>query len=593
MHENSDSTIQTYQPLRIWVPLILLPLMVLARFLPDLVPNGPGMMWAVAAFGPVLVGLLVMLWWLFASRARWTERVVGLVALVGLFVVVGLVLDRSMQGPLIIVMMIPMGIAGFAIGLILFSKWLSFHRTIFALGLALLGISVSALLKNDGVWGNFAFGLDWRWNATPEEQFLASRSSQAAAPVTNDSLEKIRAALQNPEWPGFRGPDRDGTQHGQVFAASWEKNPPEELWRIQVGPAWSSFAVAGGFLFTQEQRGDVEAVACYNAETGAEVWSQTIASRFFEALGGLGPRATPMIYDGCVYAMGAEGWLLKLDAADGQIDWKVDVRQVAACKPPIWGFSASPLVVDGVAMIHCGGTGDKGILAFDTANGELLWSAAAGQQSYGSLQIVMLKDQRLLGLLSDEGAQFYNPVDGTSVFDYAWKHSGYRALQPQIIDGNKVLIPTGLGAGTRLIEVDRVGPTLIGKELWTSSKMKPDFNDVVVHHGYMYGFDNTIFACVDLTDGSLKWKGGRYGKGQVLLLADSDLLLVLSETGNVVLLKADPTGHQELGTLSALEGKTWNHPVVVNDRLYVRNAREAACYRLPTVNTNTSELPQP
>ena len=585
MSEDSNLVGTQYKPLRKWVPVVLLPLMVAARFVPDLVQNGPAMIWAVAAFGPFLIGLGIMLWWLFASRARWTERLVGLVALVGLSVGVGLVMDPSMQGPLIIVMTIPMGIAGFAIGLILFANLLSFKRTVFALGLALLGMSVSTLLKNDGVWGNFAFGLDWRWKATPEEQFLANRSNQAASPIANEGVEVMRAAFQKPEWPGFRGPDRDGAQHGQVFAASWEQNPPKELWRIQLGPAWSSFAVAGNFLFTQEQRGDMEAIVCYNAESGAEIWSQTIASRFFEGLGGLGPRATPTIADGFVYAMGAEGWLMKLDATDGTVAWSVDVRKAADRAPPMWGFSSSPLVTDGVAVIHCGGKGDKGVLAFDTASGDLRWSAAASEQSYGSLQVVTLQGQRMLGLLTDQGAEFLDPAKGTTVFNYNWQHPGYRALQPQIVDDNKVLIPTGLGSGTRLIEVSTNDQVWSAKDLWTTRDMKPDFNDVVVHQGYMYGFDNAIFACVDLKDGSLKWKEGRYGKGQVLLLADSDLLLVLSEKGELVLLKADATGHQVLAKLQALEGKTWNHPVVVNDRLYVRNAREAACYQLPTVNS--------
>jgi outer membrane protein assembly factor BamB len=248
----------------------------------------------------------------------------------------------------------------------------------------------------------------------------------------------------------------------------------------------------------------------------------------------------------------------------------------------MWGFSSSPLVTDGVVAIHAGGKDDKGILAFDTATGDLRWSAAASEQSYGSLQVVTLQEQRLLGLLTDQGAQFLDPTSGKTMFTYEWKHGGYRALQPQILDGNKVLIATGMGSGTRLVEVAREEQTFSAKELWTSRDLKPDFNDVVPHEGFLYGFDNTIFACIDLKDGSLKWKDGRYGKGQVLLLADSDLLLVVSEKGNVVLLKADPAGHQVVGKLNALEGKTWNHPVVVGDRLYLRNAREAACYRLPT-----------
>ena len=143
-----------------------------------------------------------------------------------------------------------------------------------------------------------------------------------------------------------------------------------------------------------------------------------------------------------------------------------------------------------------------------------------------------------------------------------------------------MLVPTGLGAGTRLVEFTKENDHWVGKEIWTSRFMKPDYNDLVVHKGYLYGFDSAIFACVDLKDGSQKWKGGRYGKGQVLLLADSDLLIVVSEKGELVLLRASPDAFDELAKINAMEGKTWNHPVVVGDRLYIRNAEEAICYQL-------------
>ena len=252
----------------------------------------------------------------------------------------------------------------------------------------------------------------------------------------------------------------------------------------------------------------------------------------------------------------------------------------------MWGFSSSPLIVDSTVAVHCGGKGDKGILAFDTENGTLRWSVAASEQSYGSLQMVELCGTKLMTILTDKGAQFIDPQTEKLAFEYAWQHQGYRALQPQVLDGNRVLIPTGLGTGTRLIEVSKENNTFSANEIWTSRDLKPDFNDLVVHEGFIYGFDDSIFTCIDLADGSRKWKSGRYGKGQVLLLAESDLLVVLGEHGELVLLSADPSARKELWKIEAVEGKTWNHPVVVGDRLFIRNAREAVCYRLPI------ELPQ-
>jgi hypothetical protein len=136
-----------------------------------------------------------------------------------------------------------------------------------------------------------------------------------------------------------------------------------------------------------------------------------------------------------------------------------------------------------------------------------------------------------------------------------------------------------MGTGTRRIEVDFEQQPWAGREVWTSRRLKADFNDLVIHEGHAYGFDGAIFSCVDLQTGDLKWRGGRYGKGQVVLLEDSGLLLVAGERGRVFLLNADPAELIELGSFQAIEGKTWNHPVVVGDRLYLRNAQQAACYQ--------------
>jgi outer membrane protein assembly factor BamB len=486
-------------------------------------------------------------------------------------------------------MTIPLCIAGFAIGAIALSQQLAISRTFGALLLALLTSSVSALVKTDGAWGNFAFGLAWRWTQTSEEKLLQERLTSTPASDAAVTSVADAAEFEPVTWPAFRGPDQNSAQHGPKIDSDWKANPPREVWRITVGPAWSSFVVAGNYLFTQEQRGDFETVVCYDARTGTQVWESSIESRFFEALGGLGPRATPTFADGSVYAFGAEGWLVKVRATDGQLVWKVNVRETAERDAlPMWGYSASPLVSNGLVIIHGGGKGELGVLAFDTEDGALKWSAPAGQDSYASTQLLTLANKQYVALLSEKGAHFYEPSSGKIALDYAWSHTGYRSLQPQRIDGDKVLIPTGMGAGTRLIQISEENGQLVASELWTTRDMKSDFNDLVIHEGYAYGFDNLIFACIDLKDGKRKWKGGRYGKGQALLLADSDLIIVAGEQGELALLRATPDSLQELYNQPALSGKTWNHPVVVGDRLYLRNSSEAVCYQLPLASSETS-----
>ncbi|MDP1560356.1 MAG: PQQ-binding-like beta-propeller repeat protein, partial [Pirellulaceae bacterium] len=563
-----------YRPLRIWIPVVLIVLMVVARYFMTWFPEFP-MVWMVGAFVPFLLSLAVIGWWLTLSRATWTERGVGLLGVGVILVGAVAAMDATMRGAPMIVLTMPTTIAAFALALIVQGGVLGFRRTGISLLLAAVAASGSALLKNDGATGNFSFGFSWRWQPTPEEEFLAQRATNPRA-----ARRPTTASFQQPAWPGFRGPDRDGKQKGQVFSADWKSQPPRQIWRIKLGPAWSSFAVADQFLVTQEQRGPYEAIVCYDAETGLEVWAREIKSRFFDELGGLGPRATPTIADGRVYALGAEGWLVCLDA-DGEIVWQVDLGELTKEEPPMWGYSCSPLVHNGLVMVHAAGSGDRGIVAFDAATGEVRWSVPADKQSYSSLQLTRFFGGEQVVFLGGDGATFLDPATGQTLHFHEHKIMGYRAVQPAVIDPQRLMLTSEFG-GARVIELAKSEEGLSSKEVWTTRNLKPDFNDFVTHQGFAYGFDGSVFACVDLQDGRRAWKQGRYGKGQVLLLADSNLLLVIAEeSGDLVLLEANPEELVERGTITALDGKTWNHPVVIGKRLYLRNAKEAVCYELP------------
>lgn len=590
-HDASQLSQARFKALRVWPPILLILGMVVARLIPQVIENGPANLWMSAAFGPLICGVLVPFWWLLFSRATWMERVFGFTGVFILFAATLVLVDKSMLGPGIMVLAIPIGTAAFALGAILCRRILSVKRTVIAILFAVCGFGFSTLLRNDGLWGNFAMGLHWRWQPSPEEQMLADREARPTAAPTEVAAEDFDAWLTEPEWPAFRGADRTGRQRGPAITTDWSTEPPQQLWKIPVGPGWSSFAVAGELLFTQEQRGEMETVVCYKADTGSEVWTQEIESRFEDTLGGPGPRATPTLAGGAMFVMGASGQLMRLDPKTGDVLWQIDLRKVADRKPPMWGFCSSPLVVDSVVIVHAGGKGDKGTIAFDIDSGQLRWSTSAGDHSYSSPQLGTIAGQELVLMLTNAGLKLLDPPTGQERLSYKWKHEGYRSLQPLVVGGDSILLPTGDGAGTRRIRVSQSDDIWSAEEQWTSRKLKPDFNDLVVYQSHAYGFDGAIVTCIDLETGESKWKRGRYGKGQVLLLEESGLLLVAGERGDVVLLKADPSGHTEYGRFKAIEGKTWNHPVVVGDRLYIRNSQEAACYLLPLSNESDSLIP--
>lgn len=395
-------------------------------------------------------------------------------------------------------------------------------------------------------------------------------------------------ALANPEWPGFRGADRSGSWHGPMITTNWSDHPPRQLWKVPVGPGWSSFAVAGNLLFTQEQRGPMETVVCYDATTGHEIWSRQYEARIEDPMGGPGPRATPTLANGGLFVTGATGMFLRLNPATGEVVWQKNLKEVAGRETPMWGFASSPLVIGSNVIVWAGGKDGKGLLAFDVETGALRWSAPTGDHTYASPQLGTIAGEELVLMLSNDGLVLVEPATGKVRLNYEWKFSGYRALQPRVVGGDTVLVGTPMNVGTRALRITKVKGELVAEELWTSRSLKPDFSDMVTYQGYIYGNDGGFLTCLDLKTGRRIWKGDRYGKGQVLLLENAGLLLVVAEDGRVHLVRADPNEFVEVDSFKALEGKTWNHPVVVGDTLYVRNSQEAAGFQLSTARAAES-----
>jgi outer membrane protein assembly factor BamB len=548
----------------------------LVRFvLPLAVPEA--MLYALMA-GVFGGGLAVVLWWLFFSRAAWSERVGALVLMpVALFATSHLVhesIAKGAMGMLLPIFAIPVLSLVLVCWAVACGRLSSGSRRASLVATILLACGVFTLLRTGGITGDGDSDLHWRWTPTPEERLLALAGDQLGMPPSTPTAAKTVA-----HWPGFRGPARDGIVRGVQLATDWSRSPPVELWRRPIGPGWSSFAVGGDLLYTQEQRGDDEVVACYSVTTGQPVWRHRDAARFWESNAGAGPRATPTLRNGHVYTFGATGIVNALVAADGAVVWSRNAAADTGVKVPGWGFASSPLVVDDVVIVATAGR----LVAYDRATGQPRWLGPAGGGGYSSPHLVTLGGVKQVLLLNGAGAISVAPATGTLLWTYPWQSDGI--VQPALTADGDVLIGTGSGLGGAGIGVRRIavaqGPGgWTALERWTSVGLKPYFNDFVVHQGHAFGFDGSILACIDLADGQRKWRGGRYGHGQLILLPEQDLLLVMSEKGELALVAASPDQFRELARFPALEGKTWNHPVLVGDVLLARNDQEMVAFRL-------------
>ena len=568
---NAQSDQLTRQkPLRLWPGVVIVVLQWLVRFvLPMVVPGALG----IAVFGGLIGGLLIFVWWLFFSRVPWLDRGVGVVLMIVALVATPLILHESIakagMGMLFFIYAAPVLSLAFVVWAAVARRFPDGPRRAAMVATILVACGAWAFVRTAGVTGDFAADFEWRWTATPEERLLAQSGDEPMA-LPSPSTAAVETEA---DWPGFRGPDRNSKVPGVRIETDWTASPPVELWHRPVGPGWSSFAVRGDVFYTQEQRGDDEVVAAYNVATGEPVWKHRDAVRFWESNAGAGPRATPTLSAGRVYTFGATGILNVLDADDGTVVWARDVATDTDTKVPYWGFAGSPLVVDDVVIVAAAGT----MVAYDLATGDPRWTGPAGGDGYSSPHSLTIDGIPQVLLTSGAGVTSLAPADGTLLWEHEWP--GFSIVQPAPIADGEILIGSDQ-IGMRRVAVAHGPGGWTTEERWASVRLKPYFSDFVVHKGHAFGFDGGILACIDVEDGERRWKGGRYGHGQLVLLPDQDLLLVVSEKGELGLVGATPDQFTEFARIPAIEGKTWNHPVLVGDVLLVRNDREMVGFRL-------------
>ncbi len=461
--------------------------------------------------------------------------------------------------------------------------------------IAAILVVLGSIYAFDGVDGEMIPRFRYRWlpsHKQAAEEFFARQ--KAGAPANPDAGD-ANAAPVDPwpagegDWTGFRGPRRDGIVTGIKLRRDWNQRPPKELWRQPVGLGWSSFAIVGELAFTQEQRGSSESIVCYRLDSGKEVWVHGDPARLeiTEANGGDGPHGTPEFFDGRLYSLGGTGLLNCLEAKTGRRLWQADILKDAVKDGPRagniqWGMSGSPLIVDDLVIVSPGGEKERSTIAYDRLSGEIVWAAGNYPASYASPQLATLQGVRQVLIFHGNGLTGHELATGRELWFKPWTNDPkVNSIQPIVLEDESVFFGNSYGIGSARI---RLQPSTNDpwkvEEVWKTNRFRPKFNDCILKDGFLYGLDDGNLCCLDTATGKIKWKarGTRIGYGQLVLV--EDVLLILSEDGDLVLVAANPDRYEEISKLHTLEPICWNHPAMAHGKLLLRNSFTAVCYDL-------------
>jgi len=383
----------------------------------------------------------------------------------------------------------------------------------------------------------------------------------AAASVTIQALD---------DWPQWRGPRRDGVSAERGLLKAWPESGPPLAWKATgAGQGYSSFAVAGGRLYTLGAREDREHVIAFDVASGKRVWDAPHGQRFSNDRGD-GPRGTPTVDGTRVYAFGASGDLTALEAASGKVAWTVNVIRDFGGQNITWGLSESPLIVGDGIIVSPGGPGSS-VVALNKADGKLIWKTEADRAGYSSAvlhelggisEAIVFTGQRALGV---------NIANGRVLWSYDRVANRVANIATPIVRGDHVFLSSDYGTGAALLRLTAAGGGITAQEVYFTREMRNHHASSVLVGDHLYGFSSAILTAMRFDTGEVAWRDRSVGKGS-LVHAD-DRLYLFSERGVVALAEANPEAYKEHGRFSLETGSlpTWSHPVVSNGKLFLRD----------------------
>tara|TARA_B100000902_G_scaffold247969_1_gene234652 strand:+ start:10431 stop:11738 length:1308 start_codon:yes stop_codon:yes gene_type:complete len=435
--------------------------------------------------------------------------------------------------------------------------------------------------------------LEWRgsaipklvWNKSGSQYDKVNKERKTQIPISLDKVD-INKSFKAPYWTSYRGPNSEGIYKEQPILTDWPKEGPKVVWRKLIGDGHSSFSIAKGLAFTIEQHDENEVIAAFSVKSGEIKWKYEYRSKFEEYFGGIGPRSTPTWHKDRLYTLGAKGHLNCLDANSGKVLWQQNIIKENKSEVPYWGVSTSPFIYKDSVILSPGGQNNNAIISLNAESGKVIWKKHNGNQVYSTPTLFKILNEEQLIVALEGKILSLNPNNGELLWSHKWKIyvNNHNIAQPAQLNDNTLLVTAGYGTGAEAFQIIRDGKKMRTKILWKSKLLKTKFSSAIYWDGFIYGLNESRLVCLNAKDGSLKWRGKKYGYGKIV--AASGHLIILGDSGDLALVEMNPNAFSEKIEFKALEGgRTWNYPTLANGLLFIRNSHEMACFDL-RINSN-------
>jgi outer membrane protein assembly factor BamB len=391
----------------------------------------------------------------------------------------------------------------------------------------------------------------------------------------------LTPSLHAADWPQLFGPTRNGVSTETDLLLTWPKTGPTRVWQRNIGLGYSGPVVAAGRVIVFYRNKDEEVIECLDTAKGDSKWKYAYACKYSDNYGkGDGPRATPVIDGKRVYTLGADGTLTCVDFDKGTKVWARNISTDYEVRPSFFGVGTTPLVEGDLLLVNVGGKG-SGVVAFDKETGKEAWKATDEGASYSSPVAATIDGTRHVFFFTRPGILSLDPKTGAVRFSKRWRariDASVNAAVPLVI-GDQVLYSSSYRTGAILLKVKKDA----AEEVWKSDEvLSAHYSSMVAKGDYVFGFDGrqeegARLRCIDAKAGKVLWSKEGFGCGTIILVADH--LVILTETGELVLVEASPKAYREVARAKVLQPT--RAPIAFADGyVFARDDERVICLKL-------------